>query len=70
MLPLKGFFAMSRSAIAVLGPSRYRIEALALSMSAHTEHHIFAMTEPQLSILEGSSTILIDPGMNVESAIS
>jgi DNA-binding NarL/FixJ family response regulator len=57
------------SVITVLGRSRYRIEALALSISAHTERDIFALTEPGSDILSESSTVLIDIGVNVESAI-
>jgi two-component system nitrate/nitrite response regulator NarL len=58
-----------RSAIAVLGRSRYRIEALAVSISVHTEQDIFASTEPESAILSESSTVLIEVGVNVESAI-
>ena len=58
-----------RSVITVLGPGRYRTEALALSISAHTEQDIFALTEPESDILSESSTVLIEVGANVESAI-
>lgn len=58
-----------RPAIAVLAESRYRAEALALSMSAHTEQDIFPVTELESSVLARSSTVLVEVGMNFESAI-
>jgi two-component system nitrate/nitrite response regulator NarL len=58
-----------RSVITVLGPGRYRTEALALSISAHTEQDILALTNPESEIFSESSTVLIEVGVHVESAI-
>jgi len=59
----------SSPAMAVLGTSKYRAEALALSLSAHTEQDVVPLTQPELSVLARTSTVLVELDMNLESAL-
>jgi two-component system nitrate/nitrite response regulator NarL len=56
-------------AITVLGTSRYYAEALALSLSAHTEQHVFALTELETSALARSSIVLVEIGKDLQDTI-
>jgi len=59
----------SRPTIAVLATSRYRAEALALSISAHSQHDACPLTQAESSVLACCSTILIELGVNMESVL-
>jgi DNA-binding NarL/FixJ family response regulator len=59
----------SRSAIAVLAASRYRAEALALSISAHSEHDACPLTQAESSVLASCSKILLELDVNMESVL-
>ncbi len=59
----------SRPTIAVLATSRYRAEALALSISAHSEHDAYPLTQAESSVLACCSTILLELDVNMESVL-
>jgi len=61
--------AAFRSVIAVVAANRYRAEALALSISAHSEHDTFPLTQAESSALGGFSTVLIDMDVTLDSAL-
>jgi DNA-binding NarL/FixJ family response regulator len=60
----------SRPNIAVLATSRYRAEALALSISAHSEHDAYPLTQLESSVLACCSTILLELDVNMESVLT
>jgi DNA-binding NarL/FixJ family response regulator len=55
--------------IAVLARSKYRAEALALSISAHMPQSAFALNWSERSELDQYSTFLVDLDMNIEAAL-
>jgi DNA-binding NarL/FixJ family response regulator len=59
----------SRPAIAVLATSRYRAEALALSISAHSEHDACPLTQAESSVLASCTKILVELDVNLESVL-
>src|SRR5438876_2507305 len=59
----------SHPAIAVLASSRYRAEAIAFSISAHTDQNIFPLTQSESSGLSNFSTVLVQLDLNLESTL-
>jgi two-component system nitrate/nitrite response regulator NarL len=59
-----------RASIAVVAKNRYRAEALALSISAHSEHDTFPLTRAESSVLAQYSRILVELDANLESAMT
>jgi DNA-binding NarL/FixJ family response regulator len=56
-------------AMAVYAPKKYRAEALALSIAAHSGHNIVALTSPDPSTIGLFSTVLIELDLNDESSL-
>jgi DNA-binding NarL/FixJ family response regulator len=59
----------SRPAIGVLAASRYRAEALALSISAYSEHDACPLTPAESSVLACYSKIIIELDANMDSGL-
>src|SRR5258708_31378204 len=59
----------SSPAIAVLATSKCRAEARALSISAQTQQSVVPWLDPDSSVLERASTVLVDLDTNLEAAL-
>jgi DNA-binding NarL/FixJ family response regulator len=56
-------------AIAVLAANKYRAEALALSISVHSELDALALTQAELAVLAYFSMVLVEVDMNLEASL-